>query len=130
MFTNLTQDHLDYHGTLDAYFKAKAEWFHELAANPLGKKPVAVINIDDAQGAALAAELAGGPLDLWTVSVIGPVRMDYAATIRDTSTPSTSTPRMSNSGFSYSLASRCIRSRPAETRCAIGVCVKGDSGWL
>ena len=57
VFTNLTQDHLDYHRTIDAYFKAKAGWFHELAANPLGKKPVAVINTDDAYGAELAAAL-------------------------------------------------------------------------
>jgi len=27
VFTNLTQDHLDYHGTMDAYFEAKAELF-------------------------------------------------------------------------------------------------------
>jgi UDP-N-acetylmuramoyl-L-alanyl-D-glutamate--2,6-diaminopimelate ligase len=59
VFTNLTQDHLDYHGTLDAYFKAKADWFLDLAANPLGKKPVAVINGDDAYGAELAATLGG-----------------------------------------------------------------------
>ena len=59
IFTNLTQDHLDYHGTLDAYFKAKAEWFLDLAADPHGKKPVAVINIDDAFGAELAASLDG-----------------------------------------------------------------------
>jgi UDP-N-acetylmuramoyl-L-alanyl-D-glutamate--2,6-diaminopimelate ligase len=59
VFTNLTQDHLDYHGTLEAYFKAKAEWFYDLAANPLGKKPVAVINSDDAYGAELAASLDG-----------------------------------------------------------------------
>ncbi|MES2658090.1 MAG: UDP-N-acetylmuramoyl-L-alanyl-D-glutamate--2,6-diaminopimelate ligase [Verrucomicrobiota bacterium] len=59
IFTNLTQDHLDYHGTLESYFKAKAEWFHELAANPLGKKPVAVINLDDAYGAELATSLDG-----------------------------------------------------------------------
>lgn len=59
VFTNLTQDHLDYHGTLDAYFKAKADWFYALAANPLGKKPVAVINTDDARGAELAAALDG-----------------------------------------------------------------------
>jgi UDP-N-acetylmuramoyl-L-alanyl-D-glutamate--2,6-diaminopimelate ligase len=59
IFTNLTQDHLDYHGTLDAYFKAKAEWFQELAINPLGKKPVAVINTDDAYGAELATSLDG-----------------------------------------------------------------------
>ena len=59
VFTNLTQDHLDYHRTIDAYFKVKAGWFHELAANPLGKKPVAVINTDDAYGAELAAALEG-----------------------------------------------------------------------
>ncbi|MES2476008.1 MAG: UDP-N-acetylmuramoyl-L-alanyl-D-glutamate--2,6-diaminopimelate ligase [Verrucomicrobiota bacterium] len=59
VFTNLTQDHLDYHGTIEAYFKSKADWFHELAANPLGKKPVAVINRDDARGAELATALEG-----------------------------------------------------------------------
>ncbi len=59
VFTNLTQDHLDYHGTLDAYFQAKAAWFHDTAANPRGKKPVAIINIDDAHGADLAAALDG-----------------------------------------------------------------------
>lgn len=59
VFTNLTQDHLDYHGTLDNYFKAKADWFHQLAADPLGKKPVAVINIDDARGNELATSLDG-----------------------------------------------------------------------
>jgi UDP-N-acetylmuramoyl-L-alanyl-D-glutamate--2,6-diaminopimelate ligase len=59
IFTNLTQDHLDYHGTLDAYFKAKAEWFYELAQDPHGKKPVAVINTDDAYGAELAVSLDG-----------------------------------------------------------------------
>ncbi|MEI8037440.1 MAG: UDP-N-acetylmuramoyl-L-alanyl-D-glutamate--2,6-diaminopimelate ligase [Verrucomicrobiota bacterium] len=57
VFTNLTQDHLDYHGTLDAYYQAKAEWFLALAADPHGKKPVAVINTDDAYGVELAASL-------------------------------------------------------------------------
>ncbi len=59
IFTNLTQDHLDYHGTLEAYYQAKASWFQDLAANPLGKKPVAVINNDDAHGAELAKSLDG-----------------------------------------------------------------------
>jgi UDP-N-acetylmuramoyl-L-alanyl-D-glutamate--2,6-diaminopimelate ligase len=59
VFTNLTQDHLDYHGTLENYYKAKATWFHALAADPHGKKPVAVINTDDAHGAELAAALEG-----------------------------------------------------------------------
>ena len=59
VFTNLTQDHLDYHGTLEAYYQAKADWFLALAADPHGKKPVAVINIDDAHGAELAVTLDG-----------------------------------------------------------------------
>ena len=59
VFTNLTQDHLDYHGTLEAYYKAKSAWFHGLALDPLGKKPVAVINVDDAHGVELAASLDG-----------------------------------------------------------------------
>jgi len=59
VFTNLTQDHLDYHGTLAAYFKAKADWFLDLAASPHGKKPVAVINTDDAYGLELAGMLEG-----------------------------------------------------------------------
>jgi len=58
VFTNLTQDHLDYHGTIEAYFQAKADWFQGLAAEPHGKKPVAVINVDDTCGAALAQALS------------------------------------------------------------------------
>ena len=49
VFTNLTRDHLDYHGTMEAYGEAKARLF----AMP-GLK-AAVFNIDDAFGARLAA---------------------------------------------------------------------------
>jgi len=61
LFTNFTQDHLDYHETMEAYWDAKARLF----AWP-GLK-AAVLNIDDARGASLAAGLRG--LDLWTYSV-------------------------------------------------------------
>ena len=47
VFTNLTRDHLDYHGTMDAYGEAKAKLF---AWPDLG---AAVINLDDAHGRAL-----------------------------------------------------------------------------
>lgn len=51
IFTNLTRDHLDYHGTMDAYFAAKAKLFD--GAN--GAVPrISVINIDDSYGAKLA----------------------------------------------------------------------------
>ncbi|MEO6973262.1 MAG: UDP-N-acetylmuramoyl-L-alanyl-D-glutamate--2,6-diaminopimelate ligase [Rhodoferax sp.] len=62
IFSNLTQDHLDYHGSMQAYWRAKAELFRwpELRA--------AVINVDDAHGAELARSLVQRPLDVWTVS--------------------------------------------------------------
>jgi UDP-N-acetylmuramoyl-L-alanyl-D-glutamate--2,6-diaminopimelate ligase len=49
VFTNLTGDHLDYHQTMDAYFDAKAILFESLPVDG-----VAVINIDDPAGAAMA----------------------------------------------------------------------------
>lgn len=51
-FTNLTRDHLDYHGTMQAYGEAKARLF---AWPGLG---CAIINIDDAFGAALVVNAA------------------------------------------------------------------------
>jgi len=50
-FTNLSRDHLDYHGTVEAYFAAKARLFDTL----LPEDGVAVINADDAHSAALIA---------------------------------------------------------------------------
>lgn len=53
MFTNLTQDHLDYHGTMEEYFAAKARLFEGVGAPP---PRVAVINGDDAYGSCLVRE--------------------------------------------------------------------------
>ncbi len=46
-FTNLTRDHLDYHGSMEAYFAAKMRLFEELLNSPAG----AVVNMDDPHGA-------------------------------------------------------------------------------
>lgn len=56
-FTNLTRDHLDYHGTMDAYFAAKLGLFTRL----LPQDGTAVVNLDDGYGfrVAEAAEAAG-----------------------------------------------------------------------
>lgn len=54
-FTNLSQDHLDFHGSMDAYLASKARLFRE----HLAPEAVAVINVDDPAGekiAAIAAE--------------------------------------------------------------------------
>jgi UDP-N-acetylmuramyl-tripeptide synthetase len=61
VFTNFTQDHLDYHGSMDAYWAAKRALF----GFP-GLRAV-VLNLDDARVAGLTAELSG--LDLWTVGI-------------------------------------------------------------
>jgi UDP-N-acetylmuramoyl-L-alanyl-D-glutamate--2,6-diaminopimelate ligase len=54
VFTNLTRDHLDYHGTMENYFAAKRRLFD----GSLGGTPkTSVINIDDERGARLANEL-------------------------------------------------------------------------
>ena len=52
-FTNLTGDHLDYHGTMENYYQAKKILFRELLADDVP----AVVNTDDPAGARLVAEL-------------------------------------------------------------------------
>ncbi|QPF75334.1 UDP-N-acetylmuramoyl-L-alanyl-D-glutamate--2,6-diaminopimelate ligase [Roseateles sp. DAIF2] len=68
LFTNFTQDHLDYHGDMDAYWEAKRRLF-----DWPGLK-AAVLNLDDAKGPALAAELQER-LDVWTYAVEGAARL-------------------------------------------------------
>lgn len=57
LFTNLSQEHLDFHKTMEDYFRAKKGLFNLL--RPGG---VAVINIDDPAGKSLAGELKGNVL--------------------------------------------------------------------
>ncbi len=51
VFTNLTQDHLDYHGDMESYFCAKKRLF--------SSSECAIINIDDEYGRRLASEIKG-----------------------------------------------------------------------
>ncbi len=51
--TNLTQDHLDYHGTMEKYAAAKAKLFEGIGANP---PRASVVNVDDSFGGILARE--------------------------------------------------------------------------
>ena len=59
-FTNLTRDHLDYHGTMEAYGAAKARLF---SWPGLARR---IVNIDDAFGAALATQASSVPLTVTT----------------------------------------------------------------
>ena len=60
IFTNLTQDHLDFHGTLQNYFDTKASFFTKTLEAQTRKRGVAVINIDDRYGSELLARLPKG----------------------------------------------------------------------
>src|SRR6266478_3257470 len=57
IFTNLTQDHLDFHGTMENYFDAKTKLFTGLAGQRQKTKPVAIVNIDDRYGQRLLGRL-------------------------------------------------------------------------
>jgi UDP-N-acetylmuramoyl-L-alanyl-D-glutamate--2,6-diaminopimelate ligase len=57
VFTNLTQDHLDFHGTLDEYGRAKRRLFELLATSPKPRR-AAVVNGDDPAGARMVEGLA------------------------------------------------------------------------
>ena len=79
-FTNLTRDHLDYHGTMEAYAAAKARLFEwPSLANR-------VINVDDAFGAQLATQLSPGRLvvtsRLSTAPVASPRHAEQVRAVR------------------------------------------------
>src|ERR1700756_2533034 len=57
VFTNLTQDHLDFHGTMERYFDSKAKLFTQLGEQQKKQRPVAVINVDDRYGQQLLARI-------------------------------------------------------------------------
>lgn len=61
-FSNLTRDHLDYHGTMDDYFKAKLRLFTEVIADG----GTAVLNADIAESAEIAKQAKGRGLNVIT----------------------------------------------------------------
>lgn len=69
VFTNFTQDHLDFHGSMAEYWQAKRALF-----NWPGLR-AAVLNLDDANGLELEAALRATAIDVWTCSLNGPARI-------------------------------------------------------
>jgi UDP-N-acetylmuramoyl-L-alanyl-D-glutamate--2,6-diaminopimelate ligase len=71
VFTNLTRDHLDFHGDLDSYFDAKKRLFDL-------RKPgaAAVVNVDDLRGRSLAQEVGGRVLTWSSAAEDGTVRSE------------------------------------------------------
>ncbi|MET7301149.1 UDP-N-acetylmuramoyl-L-alanyl-D-glutamate--2,6-diaminopimelate ligase [Embleya sp. NPDC005575] len=70
LFTNLSQDHLDFHGSMEEYFQAKAELFTPRRSR------IGVIDVDDAYGRRLA-KMASVPV--LTVSATGAADADWRA---------------------------------------------------
>jgi UDP-N-acetylmuramoyl-L-alanyl-D-glutamate--2,6-diaminopimelate ligase len=89
VFTNLSQDHLDFHGTMENYFQAKRRLFVEPGLD--GGQPPAALNIGDPHGVRLSREIRalGVPLitfgmvdeaDVWPESLeIGPGGSSFTA---------------------------------------------------
>ena len=90
VFTNLTQDHLDFHHTMDEYFAAKLRLFTGLAGGQkTGKR--AIVNLDDPRGGAI---LAACPVPAWGYAIKNQadlkaerVRLSLAGTTFTASTP-------------------------------------------
>lgn len=69
IFTNFTQDHLDYHASMQDYWQAKARLFGWAGLQ------AAVVNMDDAKGRELYGALAPTDLDVWTFACGAPARL-------------------------------------------------------
>ena len=73
VFTNLSQDHLDYHGTMDAYFEAKSRLFREDRAD------TAVVNVTGEWGRRLVP-LVEGPVVTFSLADADVVQADLMST--------------------------------------------------
>jgi UDP-N-acetylmuramoyl-L-alanyl-D-glutamate--2,6-diaminopimelate ligase len=93
VFTNLTQDHLDFHGTMENYFASKAKLFEQLAQQKKKRKPAAIVNIDDRYGKQLLSRIDKG---IAVVTYGMGARADFRA----------SNYRMEFGGTSYQLDAR------------------------
>ena len=107
LFTNFTHDHLDYHGSMEAYWQAKAELFRWPGLQ------AAVINVDDPQGVELAAQLAATrpAVAVWTCSMaLPPARLS----------PQRAQPvAMSRVSHLYAEHSAYVRSSDPGDRCGL-----------
>ncbi|ACU54180.1 UDP-N-acetylmuramyl-tripeptide synthetase [Acidimicrobium ferrooxidans DSM 10331] len=71
VFTNLSQDHLDFHGSMEDYFAAKARLFEP------ERTAIGVINVDDPWGARLAASVRV-PVVPVSISAVTDIEIDAA----------------------------------------------------
>jgi UDP-N-acetylmuramoyl-L-alanyl-D-glutamate--2,6-diaminopimelate ligase len=79
VFMNLTQDHLDFHGTMEDYYASKKRFFTDLLAGEKnGRRQGRIINIDDPWGRRLAEELGAKGLVTFGIDSIAFVQAKEA----------------------------------------------------
>lgn len=98
IFTNLTEDHLDLHGTMDAYFRTKARLFSKCKRS--------IVNADDPYGRALCSELKGSGGSCISCSAEGRAA-DFCA----------SDVQVARGGIEYKLVSQRLRLRIRSPLC-------------
>ncbi len=70
IFTNFTQDHLDYHKTMDAYWKCKETFFTKILCTESSKNtPTAILNLDDEKGRKLTNLLSKKKINILQVGI-------------------------------------------------------------
>ncbi len=86
IFMNLSQDHLDFHGTMEDYFAAKRRFFTDLLAGEKnGRRKGRIINLDDPWGRRLADELRPADIVTFGIDSIGFIQAkDVRYTISET----------------------------------------------
>jgi UDP-N-acetylmuramoyl-L-alanyl-D-glutamate--2,6-diaminopimelate ligase len=79
MFTNLSRDHLDYHGDMESYFQAKRPLFARPAGH--GADPPAAVNVDDPWGRRLADDVHAVRYGIDSPDAhVAPMALDMGAT--------------------------------------------------
>lgn len=110
VFTNLTQDHLDFHGTMQKYFEAKRKLF--VRPDPI--KPV--VNLDDEYGARLADELPGVITFGWNEKALvraSDIKSDLNGIHFDLWLPSGKSHKISNNLLGMHNVSNCLAAAAA-----------------
>ncbi len=103
-FTNLTRDHLDYHGDMEAYFAAKCRLFNQMTTPAAGG--AAVINADDPYGERLGQALAPHAVLTFGLSPQSALRADVLELGAETTRLRVSFPRGAEMELSFPLIGR------------------------
>lgn len=92
VFTNLTQDHLDFHKSMESYFEAKKRLFTDILSGSSKSRRFAILNADDPWSKRIAAETEGrivtyGVENREADFSLRPIRIDQKGIVAEVSSP-------------------------------------------